>query len=100
MNNVRITQMPVVDVTLDPGDKAKADAAQKEYESKVQESKEVQATFDQARTHYNTGVEMMQASNYQNALSEFELASTVDPTKHAAMALLAYRANANLAEAH
>jgi tetratricopeptide (TPR) repeat protein len=132
LNNVRISQMPVVDVTLDPGDgraltyddvqkavaqqkgggsapaaktvapgdKAKADAAQKEYESKVQESKEVQATFDQARTHYNTGVEMMQASNYQNALSEFEQASTVDPTKHAAMALLAYRANANLAEAH
>lgn len=132
MNNVRISQMPVVDVTLDPGDgraltyddvqkaiaqqkgggglpaaktvspgdKAKADAAQKEYESKVQESKEVQSTFDQARTHYNTGVEMMQASNYQNALSEFEVASTVDPTKHAAMALLAYRANANLAEAH
>ena len=43
---------------------------------------------------------MMQASNYQNALTEFEQAATVDPTKHAAMALLAYRANANLAEAH
>ena len=132
MNNVRISQMPVVDVTLDPGDgrvltlddvdkataqqkgggsvpaaktvspgdKAKADAAQKEYETKLQEGKEVQATFDQARTHYNTGVELMQANNYQNALSEFEQASTVDPTKHAAMALLAYRANANLAEAH
>lgn len=132
MNNVRITQMPVVDVTLDPGDgsalsfddvqkaiaqqksgggqpaaktvspgdKAKVDAAQKEYEGKVKESQEVQSTFDQARTHYNTGVEMMQASNYQNALSEFEQAATVDPGKHAAMAMLAYRANANLAEAH
>jgi tetratricopeptide (TPR) repeat protein len=137
MNNIHIAQMPVVDVTLDPGDgrvltfddvqkvlaerkaggggggggapaarppspgdKAKADAAQKEYESKVAESKEVQATFDQARTHYNTGVELMQASNYQSALTEFEQASTVDPSKHAAMALLAYRANANMAEAH
>jgi tetratricopeptide (TPR) repeat protein len=133
MNNIRIAQMPVVDVVLDPGDgrvltlddvqkavggqqksgggspapkaaapgdKAKADAAQKEYEAKIQESKEVQSTFDQARTHYNTGVEMMQASNYQNALSEFEQAATVDPTKHAAMTLLAYRSNANLAEAH
>ena len=135
LNNIRITQMPVVDVTLDPGDgrvltyddvqkalgqqkgggggggtpaaktpspgdKAKADAAQKEYESKVQESKEVQSTFDQARTHYNAGVELMQASNYQSALTEFEQASNVDPTKHAAMSLLAYRANANLAEAH
>ncbi|MEK6322180.1 MAG: tetratricopeptide repeat protein [Acidobacteriota bacterium] len=132
LNNVRITVMPVVDVTLDPGDgralsfddvqkataqqksgggqpaaktiapgdKAKADAAQKEYEAKVKESQEVQATFDQARVHYNTGVEMMQASNYQNALSEFEQAATVDPGKHAAMTMLAYRANANLAEAH
>ncbi|MFY9555748.1 MAG: tetratricopeptide repeat protein [Blastocatellia bacterium] len=132
MNNVRITQMPVVDVNVDPGDgrtltledvqktigqqkagggpatarpinpgdKAKMEAAQKEYESKVKESQEVQATFDQARTHYNTGVEMMQAANYQNAMSEFEQAATVDPGKHAAMAMLAYRANANLAEAH
>lgn len=134
MNNVRVSQMPVVDVTLDPGDgnaltledvqkaigqqksgggaqpaagrpvsqadKAKAEAAQKEYESKVKESQEVQATFDQARTHYNTGIEMMQANNYQNAMGEFEKAATVDPGKHAAMSMLAYRANANLAEAH
>ncbi len=133
MNNVRITQMPVVDVTLDPGDghvltleevqkavgqqksggggqaaakpvspadKAKAETAQKEYETKVKEGQEVQASFDQARTHYNTGIEMMQATNYQNALSEFEAAAKVDPGKHAAIAMLAYRANANLAEAH
>jgi tetratricopeptide (TPR) repeat protein len=133
MNNVRVTQMPVVDVTLDPGDghvltledvqkaigqqksggggqpaaktispgdKAKAEAAQKEYEAKVKEGQEVQATFDQARTHYNTGIELMKANNYQNALSEFEAAATVDPSKHATIAMLAYRANANLAEAH
>lgn len=134
MNNIRISQMPVVDVTLDPGDgqaltledvqkaigqqksgggaqpgagrpaspadKAKAEAAQKEYESKVKDSQEVQASFDQARTHYNTGIEMMQANNYQNAMSEFEQAASVDPGKHAAIAMLAYRANANLAEAH
>lgn len=134
MNNVRITQMPVVDVTLDPGDgraltledvqkvagqqksggggqpsaaktvspgdKAKAEAAQKEYEAKVKEGQEVQASFDQARTHYNTGIELMKANNYQNALSEFEAATTVDPGKHAAIAMLSYRANANLAEAH
>jgi tetratricopeptide (TPR) repeat protein len=134
MNNVRITQMPVVDVTLDPGDgrvltleeiqkavgqqksggggqapapmsaadKAKAEAAQKEYETKVKDSQKVQGEFDQARAHYNTGIEMMQATppNYEKALSEFEVASTVDPGNHAAVKLLAYRANANLAEAH
>src|SRR5262249_515478 len=62
--------------------------------------KELQENFDQARTHYNTGVELMKASNYQNALSEFEQATAIDPSKHAAMLMLSYRANANLAEAH
>src|SRR5262245_35231856 len=136
MNNVRITQMPVVDITLEAGDgrtltydeiqkqigqqkaggggaaaqpppkamsaadRAKAEAAQKEQDAKIKEAKDTQAAFDQARTHYNSGVEMMKAANYQNALSEFEQASTVDPGKHAVMLMLNYRANANLAEAH
>jgi tetratricopeptide (TPR) repeat protein len=86
--------------SMSPGDKAKAEAAQKEMEAKVKEGQELQASFDSARTHYNTGVELMKANNYQNALSEFEQASTVDATKHAAMAELAYKANASLAEAH
>jgi tetratricopeptide (TPR) repeat protein len=136
MNNLRITQMPVVDITLDAGDgrtltfdeiqkqigqqkasggggaaqpppktmsaadRAKAEAAQKEQETKIKEAKDTQASFDQAREHYNTGVEMMKAANYQNALSEFEQASAVDPSKHAVILMLNYRANANLAEAH
>lgn len=133
MPNVRISQMPVVDFTMDagdgrtltledvqkqmsqqksggggqtaaktpsPADKAKSDARQKEQEEKLKEAKDIQAKFDTAREHYNTGVEMMKANNYQSALSEFELASAVDPGKHAAIAMLAYRANANLAEAH
>ena len=134
MNNLRITQMPVVDITLEPGDgrtltldeiqkqigqqkaggvapqappkamsaadKAKAEAAQKEQDAKLKEGKETQAAFDQAREHYNAGVELMKAANYQNALSEFEQASTIDPGKHAVMLMLSYRANANLAEAH
>ena len=134
MNNVKITQMPVVDITLEPGDgktltfdeiqkqvgqqkaggaapqappramsaadKAKAEAAQKEQDAKLKEGKETQAAFDQAREHYNAGVELMKAANYQNAMSEFEQASTVDPGKHAVMLMLSYRANANLAEAH
>jgi tetratricopeptide (TPR) repeat protein len=86
--------------TPSAGDKAKIEAAQKEQASKAKEAQEIQTGFDQARTHYNTGVEFMKANNFQNALSEFELASTVDPSKHAAMKLLAYKANANLAETH
>lgn len=127
---VRVAQRPVVDFVTDPGDghtltleqvqqaakagpaqaapgatmsaadKAKAEAAQKEMAAKMKEGQELQASFDAARTHYNTGVELMKANNYQNALSEFEQASSVDSSKHAAMAELAYKANASLAEAH
>jgi tetratricopeptide (TPR) repeat protein len=136
MNNLKITQMPVVDITLEPGDgrtltfdeiqkqigqqkaggggaaaqpppkamsaadKAKAEAALKEQDTKLKEAKDTQVAFDQAREHYNAGVELMKTANYQNALSEFEQASTVDPGKHAVMMMLSYRANANLAEAH
>ncbi|HMG36780.1 MAG TPA: carboxypeptidase regulatory-like domain-containing protein [Blastocatellia bacterium] len=83
-------------------DKAKAEQADKEYQAKVKESKELQATFDVARQHYNTGVELSKASppNYQGALSEFEQATQVDASKHSAMLMLAYKANANLAESH
>ena len=83
-----------------PQDKAKMEAAQKEQEAKLKEAKDIQANFDAAREHYNAGVELMKANNYQNAMSEFELATNVDPGKHAAIRMLAYRANANLAEAH
>jgi tetratricopeptide (TPR) repeat protein len=130
---VRITQTPVLDINVEPGDgstltldqimaaqkgagspgrssapalsgadKAKAEAAQKEFEQKKKESEALQSSFDQARNHYNAGVELTKATppNYQAALSEFEQASAVDPGKHAAMLLLSYRAHANLAEAH
>jgi hypothetical protein len=85
-----------------PQDKAKSDAQQKEYDAKMKEGQALQATFDSARTHYNAGIEFTKATppNYAAALSEFEQATTVDPGKHAAMAELAYKANANLAEAH
>jgi tetratricopeptide (TPR) repeat protein len=137
----RITQMPVVDFDVEPGDghtltfedvqkamktgggvaspgktpapadRAKAEAAQKEQDAKMQEAKAIQSSFDQARVHYNTGLEIIKAnmaatdeaakaSNYSNALSEFEQAASVDPAKHAAMKLINYRANANLAEVH
>jgi len=94
-----------------PADKAKAEASAKEQDAKVQEAKALQASFDQARVHYNSGLEMMKTnatltddaakkSNYTAALSEFEQAASVDPAKHAAMKLINYRANANLAEVH
>ncbi|HXG67838.1 MAG TPA: tetratricopeptide repeat protein, partial [Blastocatellia bacterium] len=81
-------------------DKAKMEAQQKEQEAKVKEAQEMQSAFETARTRYNQGIEMMKTNNYQAAVSEFEAASQVDPSKHAAFAELAYRANANAAEAH
>jgi tetratricopeptide (TPR) repeat protein len=132
---VRITQTPVLDFSMEPGDgstltldqitasqksgtagvttkpttpsmsgadRAKAEAAQKEFEQKKKEGEALQASFDQARLHYNAGIELTKATppNYQAALSEFEQAATVDPGKHAAMLLLSYRSYANLAESH
>jgi tetratricopeptide (TPR) repeat protein len=130
VNGVRITQVPNVDIVANPGDgsrptleqvqtaikqprsapgqappvdKAAAEAAKKaqaEYEAKVKEAQALQASFDQARTHYNQGIELRRANNLQAALSEFELAASVDPSKHAAFAELSHKANANLAETH
>lgn len=131
LNNVRISQMPVVDLTLDPGDgrsltleqvqaaigqtkgaagpsgagragpppdKAKLEAAQKEQEAKLQESKELQANFDQAVKHFNTGTELKGAGNYQGALTEFEQAATIDITKNKAFIEVGHRSNAQIAE--
>lgn len=66
----------------------------------MEAAKEMQASFDQARTRYNQGVELMRANNYTAAMSEFEAAAGVDPSKHEAFVELAYKANANLAETH
>jgi tetratricopeptide (TPR) repeat protein len=131
LNNVRIAQMPVVDITLDPGDghsltleqvqaaigqqkgaggppgagrpgpppdKAKIEAAQKEQEAKLQESKELQSSFDQALKHFNTGAELKGAGNYQGALTEFEQAATIDITKNKAFIEVGHRSNAQIAE--
>lgn len=133
LGGIRITQTPVVDLDVGPGDgstmtleqimasqkggpgtskpgapavsgadRTKVEAAQKEYEQKKKEGEALQSSFDQARIHYNTGIEMTKTTppNYAGALSEFEQASTVDPGKHAAMLLLSYRSFANLAESH
>ncbi len=86
--------------TATPQNKAAAEAAQKEYEAKAKESKEMQAAFDQAVARYNHGLELMNTNDYSGAVSEFEAASAVDPGKHAAFTELAYKAHANAAEAH
>lgn len=128
MPNVRISQMPVVDFTLDPGDgrkltleevqtlmsqqkaaggaaktgpppdKTKMEAAQKEQEAKMQEAKDLQASFDGAVKHFNTGTELKGAGNYQGALSEFEQAAMLDITKNKNFIEVGHRSNAQIAE--
>lgn len=132
MNNVRITQMPVVDTTLDagdgatltleevqkqmamqkagggapaaktlsPADKAKAEAAQRELEANAKEGKELQASFDVAVKHFNEGVRLKTANNYEAALSEFEQSTMLDPGKNKNFVEIAHRSNAQVAETH
>ena len=133
MNNVRISQMPVVDTTLDPGDgrtltleeiqkqiaqqktggggapapkavspadKAKLEAAQREMEANAKEGKDLQASFDAAVKHFNEGVKLKAASNYEAALSEFEESTKLDPSKNKNFIEIGHRANAQVAETH
>jgi tetratricopeptide (TPR) repeat protein len=89
---------PGVSSTPSSGDRAKADAQQKELDAKRKEGQELQAGYDAARTRYNQGIEFMKTNNYQGALSEFEAAAGIDASKHEAFTELAYKANANVAE--
>jgi tetratricopeptide (TPR) repeat protein len=84
-----------------PGDKARAEAAaksQKEQEAKKKEADALQASFDTAREHFNKGVELKNAKNFTGALSEFEQAAMIDPSKHAEFVQISHRAHANVAE--
>jgi len=81
-------------------DKAKADAIAKENEAKLKEGKELQANFDAARAHFVKGVELQKTSDYVGALAELEQAAAVDISKHKALLEVAYKANAQIAEAH
>jgi tetratricopeptide (TPR) repeat protein len=134
MNNVRISQMPVVDTTLDPGDgrvltledcekqiaqqktggggsaappkqlsaadKAKLEAAQKEQEVAAKEGKALQESFDVAVKHFNEGVRLKTANNYEAALSEFEEAAKLDPGKNKNFVEIGHRSHAQVAETH
>ncbi len=130
MPNVRITQMPVVDVTLDAGDGrtltleevqkqiaqqrtgggggpapvksvSPADKAKAEALQKEQEEgKKLQESFDVAIKHFNEGVRLKAANNTEAALSEFEQATTLDPGKNKNFVEIAHRSNAQVAETH
>ena len=134
MNNVRISQMPVVDTTLDPGDgrtltleeiqkqiaqqkagggggapaaktmspadKAKLEAAQREMEANAKEGKALQESFDVAVKHFNEGVKLKSANNYEAALTEFEESAKLDPGKNKNFVEIGHRANAQVAETH
>jgi tetratricopeptide (TPR) repeat protein len=91
---------PSAPAAVSEADRAKAEAAKKDYEAKVKESQALQGNFDQARAHFLKGVELKNANSYQEALAEFAQATNVDPTKHAAFLELAYKANAQIAETH
>ncbi|PYP84982.1 MAG: hypothetical protein DMF61_18170 [Blastocatellia bacterium AA13] len=128
VNGVRLTQSNMVDIECEPGDgsrlsfdqlmaqikgrgqgapqqaaapdKTKVEAAQKEADERRKEGEQLQANFDQARNHFNQGIEMKKTSNLTGALSEFEAAAAIDPSKHADFKELSHRANANLAVVH
>ena len=80
-------------------DKAKMEAQEKELNEKRKEAESLQNSYNEALAHYKQGVELMK-TNFLGAVSEFEAASKVDPTKHEAFAEVAYKSYANLAEAH
>jgi len=129
INNIRLAQTNIVDLIVNPGDgakltfeqvqaqiaqqrsgggqpsmsaadRAKLEAARKEQETKAAENKALQANFNEARAHYNAGIDMIKTKNYQGALSEFEQAANVDVGKHEAFKELSFKANAQIAEAH
>jgi tetratricopeptide (TPR) repeat protein len=85
---------------MSASDRAKAAQQEKEMAEKRKEGEALQSSYNEALARYKQGVELMKTSNYQGALSEFEAAAGVDPSKHEAFAEVAYKSNANVAEAH
>ena len=82
-----------------PQDKGKAEAADKAAKEQQAKNSELQATFDAGVKHYNAGVELKKQNKLTDALSEFEQAAAIDPTKNEAFIELSHKANANAAEA-
>jgi tetratricopeptide (TPR) repeat protein len=86
--------------TLSPADRAKAEAAQREMEANAKEGKALQESFDVAVKHFNEGVKLKAANNYEAALSEFEESAKLDPGKNKNFVEIGHRANAQVAETH
>jgi tetratricopeptide (TPR) repeat protein len=79
-------------------EKAKLEAQQKAQKEEYAKNEELQQGFDAALKHFNTGVELKKNKKPEEALSEFEQASKVDPNKHGALAEVAHRSHAHMAE--
>ncbi|HWP42080.1 MAG TPA: tetratricopeptide repeat protein, partial [Blastocatellia bacterium] len=86
--------------TASASDRAKAEAASKEYEAKKKERDALQAQLDEAIKHFNQAGELRKANNLEGALSEYKLAANIDPSKDKAFVEVAHKANASLAETH
>ena len=126
---VRVAQVPSIDFVLSPGDgkvptyeeilaamkgapassgapsmsaadKAKVEAAEKERAAENEKLKGLQTARDEAINHFKQGVAMRDAKNLQGALTEFEQAAAIDPSKHQSFIEVAHKANIQLSEAH
>src|SRR5689334_14784669 len=126
---VRVSQMPTIDFVLSPGDgkvptydeilaamkgapassgaptmsaadKAKAEAAEKERAAENEKLKGLQSARDDAINHFKQGIALRDAKNLQGALTEFEQAAAIDPSKHQSFLEVAHKANIQLSETH
>jgi|HubBroStandDraft_6_1064221.scaffolds.fasta_scaffold223330_1 tetratricopeptide (TPR) repeat protein len=79
-------------------DKAKAEAAAKANAEVAAKNEEMKASYSAALAHFKQGVTLKQQKDLPGALAEFQQAASVDPTKQAAFAEVAYKAYANAAQ--
>jgi tetratricopeptide (TPR) repeat protein len=128
VNNVHLSSSDTVDVECSPGDgitlsleevqkqiagqkggvtaptqgtaesKAKAEAAAKAAKEVEAKNEETKSTYNSALAHFKQGVALKQQKDFEGAIAEFLQAASIDPTKQAAFAEVAYKANANAAQ--
>lgn len=81
-------------------DRAKAEAANKEFEAKKKEREALQGQLDEAIKNFNQAGELKKANNLEGALAAYQAATNIDPSKDKAFIEVAHKANASLAETH
>src|ERR1051325_3523182 len=86
--------------TMSASDKAKVEAAEKERAAENEKLKGLQTARDEAINHFKQGIAMRDAKNLQGALTEFEQAAAIDPSKHQSFVEVAHKANIQLSETH